>query len=764
MATPSLRPLVHRLLPLGALLAVVLGPAARADNPAVTVAVDAAAARHPINPQVYGIAYGDEATLRDLNCPLNRLGGNNASRYNWQLNADNRGSDWYFESSGDASAIAGERADRFVAASFAAAAQPMVTVPTIGWVAKVGPARAKLASFSIAKYGAQQGNDWQWFADAGNGVRPNGSFVTGNDPNDANVAVNSLYQKAWVAHLVSRWGDAASGGLRYYILDNEPTIWHSTHRDVHPVGATMDELRDKILDYAAKIKAGDPTAVVVGPEEWGWSGYLLSGYDQQWGSLHGWSNLPDRAAHGGQDFLPWLLDQLHARNTATGQRLLDVFSVHYYPQGGEFSNDVSSAMQLRRNRSTRSLWDPAYVDETWIADTVRLVPRLKEWVAAHYPGTKSAVTEYNWGAEGHINGATAQADVWGIFGREALDMAARWTVPDAATPTYKAMKLYRNYDGHGSAFGDTSVQVTAPTPDALSAFAALRSVDGALTVMVVGKALSGATPLTVSLAGFSAGAKAQAWQLTSANSIRRLADVAVSANRLAVSIPAQSVTLFVVPKAVAAGPTLSINDVAVDEGKAGSKAAVFTVRLSSASAQGATVSYATSNGTATAGSDYVATAGSLSFPPGAVTRTLSVAVKGDRSVEPDETFVVTLSSPVGAVLGDGQGQGTIRNDDRAAAPRVSALPDAAAPGETVQVNVANGPGRRLDWVGLFAATAPDWAPVGWKYLSDSQTPPAAGLASATVAFAMPDVPGTYTFRLFGDGSARVAISNRVTVR
>src|SRR5262249_35365112 len=296
-------------------------------------------------------------------------------------------------------------------------------------------------------------------------------------------------------------GDAASGGVRYYILDNEPTIWHATHRDVHPVGATMDELRDKIVDYAAMIKAADPTALVVGPEEWGWSGYLLSGYDQQWGSLHGWSTLPDRTAHGGQDFLPWLLDQLRALNTTTGQRLLDVFSVHYYPQGGEFSNDVSAGMQARRNRSTRSLWDPAYVDETWIADKVQLIPRLKSWVAQYYPGTKTAVTGDNWGAEGHINGATAQADVWGIFGREGLDMAARWTVPDASTPTYKAMKLYRNYDGNGSAFGETSVRATVPNPDELSAFAALRSSDGALTVMVVGKALN-STSLTVSLAGF----------------------------------------------------------------------------------------------------------------------------------------------------------------------------------------------------------------------------------------------------------------------
>ena len=128
-------------------------------------------------------------------------------------------------------------------------------------------------------------------------------------------------------------------------------------------------------------------------------------------------------------------------------RLLDVFSLHYYPQGGEFSDDVSTAMQQRRNRSTRSLWDPNYVDETWINDRVRLIPRMREWVDAQYPGRALAVTEYSWGAEGHINGATAQADVLGIFGREGLNIGTRWVVPATTTPTFKAFQMYRNYDG-----------------------------------------------------------------------------------------------------------------------------------------------------------------------------------------------------------------------------------------------------------------------------------------------------------------------------
>ncbi|HKP10935.1 MAG TPA: glycoside hydrolase family 44 protein, partial [Blastocatellia bacterium] len=540
-----------------------------AQNPAVTITVNAGASRHPINPAIYGVAYASTATLADLNVVLHRYGGNNTSRYNWQLNAVNRGADWYFESIAEASAVAGERGDTFIANSQAAGAQAMLTVPTIGWVARLGANRAKLASFSIAKYGAQTGNDWQWFADAGNGVRTTGQNVTGNDPNDASVLVDSTFQQGWVQHLVSRWGSAAAGGLRYYILDNEPSIWHSTHRDVHPTGATMEEVRDKLLDYGAKVKAVDPSALVVGPEEWGWSGYLFSGYDQQYGSLHGWSFLPDRSNHGGWDYLPWLLDQLRQNQSSTGQRKLDVFGLHYYPQGGEFSNDTSSAMQLRRNRSTRSLWDPNYVDETWINDKVMLIPRMKNWVSTYYPGTQTAITEYNWGAESHINGATTQADILGIFGREGLDLATRWTTPDASTPTYKAMKMYRNYDGNKSAFGDTSVAATTPNPDNVSAFAAVRSTDGALTVMVINKYLSGSTPATINLSGFSAQGQAQVWQLTSANSITRLADKTLSGGSLSATLPAQSVTLFVIAAAGAANaPPLAVASASPQSGTA----------------------------------------------------------------------------------------------------------------------------------------------------------------------------------------------------
>src|SRR5712691_3323800 len=142
----------HPYFGTAALLAVLcLGVASTGAQSAITITVDAAANRRPINPNIYGVAHATTAQLNDLNSPLNRNGGNNTTRYNWQVNADNRGSDWYYESIGDASAIVGERGDTFFASARSANAKAMLTVPMIDWVARLGPNRSKLAGFSVAK-------------------------------------------------------------------------------------------------------------------------------------------------------------------------------------------------------------------------------------------------------------------------------------------------------------------------------------------------------------------------------------------------------------------------------------------------------------------------------------------------------------------------------------------------------------------------------------------------------------------------------------
>lgn len=522
-------------------------------NTAVSIAVDGQLNRHPINPLIYGVAFASSNQLADLNFTLNRSGGNAETRYNWRTNAHNRARDWYFESIADnGPGTPAATADSFVANSLNGGAQPLLTIPMIGWVPKLGAGRGKLASYSIAKYGPQTGNDWQWMPDAGNGVGTNTSLhtswlITTNDPTDANFATDSTFQQAFIQHLTNRWGLSTNGGVRYYLMDNEHTLWHETHRDVHPVGATMTEIRDRIFEYAGVVKALDPNALVLAPEEWGWSGYLYSGYDLQYGSQHGWSFLPDRAANGGWDYMPWLLDQFRQRATNTHQRLVDYFTLHIYPQGGESGDDVSAATQLLRNRSTRSLWDTNYVDASWINSVVMLIPRMRSWVATYYPGTKIGITEYNWGAEGHINGATAQADILGIFGREGLDLATRWTTPGTNTPTYKALKLYRNYDGNKSGFGDTSVAATVPNPDDVAAFAAVRSSDRALTVMVINKQLTASAALTATVTNFANCGAAEVWQLTATNLITHPGSIRFTGNVFTNPLPPQSITLFVLP-------------------------------------------------------------------------------------------------------------------------------------------------------------------------------------------------------------------------
>jgi len=541
---------MKRVWLIAALIALVCaGPALAKKNgggAAVTVTVDAALNQHPISPLIYGVTTYNTTTLLGLNAPLNRLGGDDYPTYNWQLNAGNPGNDHFFESvPQDGNPAPAGAVDDFIAVTQAGHAAPMVTVPLLGMVANLGPGRTPLASFSIAKYGAQCASDPS-FPDAGDGIATDcKTWLTGNDPSDAYVPDSLANEQGFVQHLVSQWGGAANGGVRYYLMDNEPSNWAQTHRDVHPVGQHANEERDSVIAYSAMVKSVDPNALVIAAEEWSWWAALYSGFDQQLIDQGTNQPLPDRTnIQNGMNYLPWLLSQWHDAGHP-----IDVVSTHYYPQGGEPGNDVSPAMQLLRNRSTRQLWDPNYTTEDWMQLRIGAIPQLRAWTDAYYyAGVPIGITEYSWGADANINGATAEADILGIFGREGLAMAGRWLAPDPSTPTYKAMQLYRNYDGNDSTFGDVSVLASAPNPDNLSAFAALRSSDGALTVMVVNKVLSGAANLTLALSQFTMGGTVQAYQLTAANQIATLPPPTVKkVKKIKLTLPAQSITLFVIP-------------------------------------------------------------------------------------------------------------------------------------------------------------------------------------------------------------------------
>ena len=139
-------------------------------------------------------------------------------------------------------------------------------------------------------------------------------------------------------------------------------------------------------------------------------------------------------------------------------------------------------------------------------------------------------------------------------------------------------------------------------------------------------------------------------------------------------------------------PTISVANATVAEGNSGSRNLAFTASLSKASTTAVSVNYATSNGTATAGQDYTAASGTVTFAPGVLSQQVNVAVTGDTVVEPSETLTVTLSNPTGATLSTATATGTITNDDTTPAtvapPTISVANTTVAEGNSGSRNLA----------------------------------------------------------------------------
>ncbi|HEX3300802.1 MAG TPA: Calx-beta domain-containing protein, partial [Actinomycetota bacterium] len=215
-------------------------------------------------------------------------------------------------------------------------------------------------------------------------------------------------------------------------------------------------------------------------------------------------------------------------------------------------------------------------------------------------------------------------------------------------------------------------------------------------------------------------------------------------------------------------PSASIGDVSVAEGSSGTTPAGFTVTLSNPSAFTATVDWATSDATATAGSDYTAGSGTLTFNPGETSKPISVDVLGDTTFEADETFTVTLSNPTGSTVGTASATGTITNDDKAvttltigvAKTSRNVAPKGVLERATADASVTVTIYRRHNkhWVKLVSKT------VGVKALGDRDadgTPDAAYV----VGFPRPK-HGSYRFKatFAGNGSLLPCVSKTLTVK
>ncbi|MGB9289402.1 MAG: glycoside hydrolase family 44 protein [Terracidiphilus sp.] len=424
---------------------------------------------------------------------------------------------------------------------------------------------------------------------------------------------NGTWPGGWVNSIVtaSGYGNGASGkGVAVWDLDNEPTWWDAVHRDVHPSPFTYDEATNNGIGTALAIKTADPTALVSGPVIDYWWAYFYSkkdiesGWDTGSPCYQPWSNPTDREAHSGVPMIEYYLQQFNSYSQQYGMRLLDYVDIHGYfapdyPAGSgnsvAFTTAGDTQEQQTRMNGTRVFWDPTYTDAsnnfpqpnystdpnyTGASDCAppqqapQLIPMLQAWVNGtaplgnpnyDYPGTKTGIDEYNFGGLESINGALVQADILGIFGRQGLDLGAFWpsTNYSAQGPGNYSFAIYRNYDGNNSVFGNTYLYATSTGTSGdgegqLAVYAAQRTSDNAITVMVINKTYGPLTS-TISLQNFSAasGTTAQVYQYSNANLTAIVAQPVVTVTPPTgsgttstignYSFPGQSITLFVIP-------------------------------------------------------------------------------------------------------------------------------------------------------------------------------------------------------------------------
>ncbi|MGB0385847.1 MAG: glycoside hydrolase family 44 protein [Ardenticatenaceae bacterium] len=482
------------------------------------VAVDVEAEVHPISPYIYGMASPPVEYMKELGVTLHRWGGNANTRYNWKVgNAWNTASDWFYQNT-DYKHGAGSVADEFARVNNELGVASLLTIPTIGWVAK------DTSSCSFPLPDGTCGN-----AEGARCDNP-GQIA---DPNATSVQAPPEFMVEWVVHLTQELGYE----IPFFAMGNEPDISGVTHYDIHPECTGYDEIYERFVSYAAPIKEVAPQSEILGPISCCWWFY--------WNSMLG---EPDKQAHDGMDFLPWFLTQMADYESETGQRLLDVFTIHYYPEG-LYNDDISTEVAELRTRATRSLWDPNYPDESWINRPVSLIPRMKELIDTYYPDTKFGIGEWNWGADKTMNGAIAIADVLGIFGREDLYFASYWRYPEAQSPGYYAFKMYTNYDSAGSRFGDTSTQAKSSHWDTIGSYAAIDSQSGNLHVMLINKQPDQAETTEVTLAHFLPNKSATQYRYSvepNGEQNQIMSSSIDVADKFQIELPPYSITLLVI--------------------------------------------------------------------------------------------------------------------------------------------------------------------------------------------------------------------------
>lgn len=462
-----------------------------ANSNTVNITVNASSEKKPISPYIYGIS--SELMDRDVSCTAIRAGGNRFSAYNWETNSSNAGSDWkhmsdrYFQQDlpDDLKKTPGAVA---INLSRKCAeknnAYSLMTLQMAGYVS---------ADFLGTVKEEETAPSERW-----NRVefRKDTAFAAEPDKDDGVV-----YMDEFVNYLVNTLGDSQSeNGIKGYSLDNEPGLWKGTHSRVHPEQTGCAEIVDKSKALAKAVKDVDPHADIFGPALFGYGAFTnLAGAPD-------WASVKQNGDY--RWFIDYYLDEMKKAEDETGVRLLDVLDVHFYTEAKgkcgkrycEHYTDKDCVKEILN--STRSLWDSSYKEDSWIVDTgaefLPLLPNLQQSVDKFYPGTKLAITEYNFGGNNDVCGSIAEADALGLFAKYGV-YAANIFVGDADYQC-AAIDLYRNYDGNGGSFGDTLVYCETDNVELSTAYAAINGGnDDVMTLVVTNKAFDEKTTASIKI-------------------------------------------------------------------------------------------------------------------------------------------------------------------------------------------------------------------------------------------------------------------------
>lgn len=533
--------------------------------------VDTSAERKPISRLIYGYNNYSPGGTRPKNLTLDRRGGDRYCAYNWETNAS---------SSGGSDTTYFYLNDGYLSSSTSPAAASFAAID-----ANRGRAMATMMLVQLGDYVA---GDRSGAVDITNStylshfkrLRLDGGSDPAVMPSAPNAGDATVSMDEYVNYV--RWHYAGVADLFTSAtaplvigLDNEPDLWHSAFAILQrsPTGpaiprtgslsgwktpandtelgrsVTPDELIARVKTITTMLRRVAPQAEIHGPSHYGFDGMEL--FAGSWPGLSTTYWFTDK-----------FLTEMAAASTAAGKRLLDVYNFHWYPEayagGTRIIDLVTPADDAGFDaiaQNPRSYWDPTYDENSWITrdhtmGPVRIVTRVQEKIAARWPGTKLAITEYYPGGGGSIAGGIAEADTLGIFGRLGLHAAALWVIPftdSDARFVHGGMKMFRDYDGQSGSFGDTSVRAQHSTVAGGSAYASVDNASDDRVVVVLINRTKTARTTALRVTHTQALRTAEVYTLTqaSANPVRQ-ADLTLSTvNALVYAMPARSVTTLV---------------------------------------------------------------------------------------------------------------------------------------------------------------------------------------------------------------------------